>query len=272
MRPPTPIPPASIADVRGRRFIPTAAVAAVFLAGVVAAPPAAHADWRDLLKKAEETVKGAGGTEATTAAALSGSEVAGGLKEALDVGIQRAIDYLGRDGGFLDDPAVRIPMPKPLQPVESTLRRFGQDELADNFVQTMNHAAERAVPETLDIFRDSVEAMTIEDAKAILNGPDDAATQYLRRTSGERIRQAIRPIVEEATDKAGVTAAYKRMAGQAGNMLSGFVDSGSLDLDQHVTTGAVDGLFLKLAEEEQRIRENPAARSTELLKKVFGGG
>jgi len=244
----------------------------VFLAGVVAAPPASHADWRDLLKKAEETVKGAGGDGASTAAALSGSEVAGGLKEALDVGVQRAIEYLGREGGFLDNPAVRIPMPKPLQPVESTLRRFGQDELADNFVQTMNRAAERAVPETLDIFRDSVEAMTIDDARAILNGPDDAATQYLRRTSGERIRQAIRPIVEQATDQAGVTAAYKRMAGQAGSMLSGFMAPGSLDLDQHVTSGAVDGLFLKLAEEEQRIRENPAARSTELLKKVFGGG
>ncbi|MDZ7751083.1 MAG: DUF4197 domain-containing protein [Gammaproteobacteria bacterium] len=253
--------------------LPAIAATAALMVGVVAALPAAHADWRDLLKKAEDTVKGATGDSGGSAAtALSSTEVAKGLKQALDVGIQRAIEYLGREGGFLDDAAVRIPMPKPLQPVESTLRRFGQDELADDFVETMNRAAERAVPETLDIFRDSVQAMTLDDAREILNGPDDAATQYLRRSSGERIQQAIRPLVEEATDKAGVTSAYKRMAGQAGSMLSGYMDTGSLDLDQHVTAKAVDGLFLKLAEEEQRIRENPAARSTELLKKVFGGG
>lgn len=242
------------------------------LLALVATVPAVHADWRDLLKKAEEAVSGSGSSGATADAVsgLSRGEVASGLKEALDVGIKRAIDYLGQPGGFLDNPEVRIPMPKPLQPVESTLRRFGQDGLADQFVETMNRAAERAVPETLEIFRQAVKDMTLEDARAILNGPDDAATQYLRRTSGERIHQAIRPIVADATDQAGVTSAYKSMLDRVGGMWGNYVDNKGLDLDEHVTTKAVDGLFLKLADEEQRIREDPVARTTDLLKKVFG--
>lgn len=246
-----------------------AAAACVLIAATL---PTANAGWKDWVNKAEEAVSGAKGTSTAGSAAssLSSGEMASGLKEALDVGIKRAVEYLGKDGGFLNDAQVKIPMPKTLQPVESTLRRFGQDKLADEFVATMNHAAERAVPETLGIFQEAVKDMTLEDAKGILNGPDDAATQYLRRTSGERIQQAIKPIVQEATDKAGVTSAYKNMVGQAGGMLSGYMDTSSLDLDQHVTSKAVDGLFLKLAEEEKRIRENPVARTTDLLKKVFG--
>ncbi len=227
----------------------------------------AYAGWRDWLKPLEDAV----GPETTeSVAGLSQQEVASGLKEALDVGIQRAIELLGREGGFLNDPQVKIPLPDTLQQVEKGLRAVGQDQLADEFVTTMNRAAERAVPETLNIFGDAIRNMTLEDAKAILNGPDDAATGYLRKNGEGRLQQAILPIVKEATESTGVTSAYKQMMGSVGGFLGGFLDQDSLDIDQYVTTKAMDGLFLKLADEEKRIREDPVARSTELLKTVFG--
>jgi hypothetical protein len=244
------------------------------LLGLLAATACAPvtADWRGLLDQAGKALGGAPGPAAGGAAAagLSQGEVAGGLKEALTVGIRRAVDLLGQPGGFLDNPAVRIPLPPALQQVESGLRAVGQGWVADQLVATMNRAAERAVPETVGIFTDAIRSMTLDDAMGILGGPDDAAARYLRRTSGDRLQAAIRPIVEDATAAVNLTAAYKRMTAGVGGMLGGLLDPGSLDLDGYVTGKAVDGLFVQLGREEGRIRENPAARSTELLQKVFG--
>lgn len=248
------------------------AVVTALAAAALCLPGSAGADWRDYLKQAEDYLGSDKGAESAGAAsALSQGEVARGLKEALRVGVRRAIDTLRRDGGFLDDPQVRIPLPDTLQPVEGILRRLGQGEYADRFVETMNHAAERAVPETLDIFADTLRDMTLEDARGILDGPDDAATRYLRERGGERITRAIRPIVADATAQAGVTGAYKAMMGKVSGYAGQFLDPETLDLDRYVTDQAVDGLFLKLAQEEARIREDPVARSTDLLKRVFGG-
>jgi len=227
--------------------------------------PAVQAGWKDLLKEAV----GIKSTQDTAASALTTEETGYGLKEALSIGVKKAIDLLGRDGGFLNDGQVRIPLPGTLQKVEKGLRAVGQEHLADEFIATLNHAAEQAVPETAAIFGDAIKEMTLDDAKGILKGPDDAATQYFRDKSSTHLKTAILPIVKQATEKAGVTKSYKKLIGGAG-VLGQLMESDSLDLDKYVTGKTLDGLFLKLAQEEKQIRENPLARSTDLLKKVFG--
>lgn len=227
----------------------------------------AQAGWQDMLKGVMDSSGTSGSTQG--AAALTQNEMASGLKEALQQGVSWAIDLLGKDGGFLNDPSVFIPMPGILDSVGDGLRGLGQGAIVDEFEATMNHAAEASVQEALNIFTDAISNMSIEDAQKILNGPDDAATEYFRRQSSGRLQEAMLPIVKSATDKAGVTSAYKNLMDSAGFM-SSFVDTSSLDLDAYVTDKAVDGLFLKIAEEEKRIRENPVARGTDLLKKVFG--
>jgi hypothetical protein len=205
---------------------------------------------------------------ATSTAGLSQAEMSGGLKEALDKGVKHAISQLGRNGGFLNDSSVKIPLPESLAKIESVLRSLHQERLADEFVASMNHAAEKAVPEAADVFSNAVRAMTMQDVQGILSGPDNAATQYFRKTSEAELRERFRPIVESATTKAGVTAAYKNMMNKAGP-LAQFM-GGAEDLDGYVTNKALDGLFLKIAEEEKAIRTNPVARTTDLLKKIFG--
>lgn len=224
------------------------------------------ADWRDMLKGAVEGVGKqdyAAGVESLTA-----TEMNAGLKEALAVGVERAVNALGRSGGYLDDPSVRIPLPGMLAKSESALRMMGQGAAVDEFITTANRAAERAVPQAAAIVGDAVRAMTIADAKTILTGPDNAATEYFRaKTSGD-LTAAMLPIVRRATDAAGVTRAYKNLVGKAGagaNLLGT-----SVDVDAYVTEKTLDGLFVKVAGEEKQIRTDPVARSSELLKKVFG--
>ena len=159
-------------------------------------------------------------------------------------------------------------MPSSLNMVGDGLRRFGQGSLVDNFESTMNHAAEASVKEAVVIFGDAIKSMSIEDAKNILQGSDSAATDYFKSKSDARLKAAMAPIVKQATDDAGVTSAYKMLMSNAGFM-SSFIDTDSMDIDSYVTDKAIDGLFLKIAAEEKRIRENPIARSTDLLKKVF---
>lgn len=229
-----------------------------------------HAGWQDYVKPLGDVLnEGASSSGSSPGSSLSQQEMTGGLKEALSVGVERAINLLGQNGGFLNDSTVKIPLPGMLEKIEGGLRAAGQGELADEFIGTMNHAAERAVPEAASIFGDAINSMTLQDAQGILQGADDSATQYFRKNSGEQLAQAISPIVKQATEQAGVTSAYKNMVGKAG-FLGGMVDSSSLDLDTYVTDKTLDGLFLKLAAEEKQIRSNPLARSTDLLKKVFG--
>jgi hypothetical protein len=200
---------------------------------------------------------------------LSNDEVVAGLKAALEKGTQYAVASLGKDGGYLDNATVRIPMPDSLAWVEKSLRTLGQEQLADDFIASMNHAAEQAVPEAAEIFSDAIQAMTLADARAILSGPDDAATRYFRTHTETTLAERMRPIISRTTQNTGVTSAYKRMlssAGGMGSMLPGNVT----DIDGYVTQQALDGLFSMVAVEEQRIREDPLARSSDLLKKVFG--
>ena len=209
-------------------------------------------------------------------ASLSQDQVVQGLKEALGKGAQQAVSNLGHDGGFLTNLSVRIPVPAKLQDVEKTLRFLKQDKLADEFVATMNHAAEQAVPKAATVFSDAIKGMTITDAKTILTGTNDAATQYFRRATETNLFVQFLPIVKAATDQAGVTSAYKRFMAKAtpglafGSFGQSLAGAESVDLDSYVTSKALDGLFAMVAAEEKRIRENPIARTSALLQQVFG--
>ena len=206
-------------------------------------------------------------------AALSSDEITGGLKEALSKGVERAVGMLGQSNGLLNDISVKIPMPETLKKVERTLRSLRQEKLADEFVTTLNRAAEQAVPEAAAVLGAAVKQMTLADAKAILTSTNAAATAYFRRTSETNLHERFLPIVRKATAQTGVTGAYKNMTEKAsfgGFSAGSFLGHDAIDLDGYVTHKALDGLFLKIALEEQRIRENPVARSTDLLQKVFG--
>ena len=199
---------------------------------------------------------------------LSNSDVISGLKEALVKGSQSAVNLLGKENGFLNHPQLKIPMPEKLQTVESGLRKLGQDKIADQFIASMNRAAEQATPKAMAIFKNTIKSMSIEDAHGILKGPDNAATEYLKDKGGHQLQQQFLPIVQQATDSVGVTEKYKALIDNLG-MMGKFIDVESLDIDKYVTEKAVDGLFTVVAKEEKLIRENPAARTTDLLKKVF---
>jgi hypothetical protein len=236
--------------------------------------PSSRAGWLDKLGFGSSSTNSSA-MASSALGALSNDQVVSGLKEALGNGLQHAVASLGRDGGFLTNLNVKIPMPEKLQTVEKTLRALKQDKLADEFVATMNHAAEQAVPEAAVVFGDAVKQMSISDAKSILTGTNNAATQFFRRTTQTNLYARFRPIVEKATAKTGVTASYKNMLSKAGSTslggaLGGFLGSDALDLDNYVTTKSLDGLFKMVADEEKKIRENPAARTSDLLKQVFG--
>jgi len=233
--------------------------------------PAASADFFKFLKRKPAAAP-------ASLPGLSQDQMVDGLKEALGKGVQQAIANLGQQDGFFKDNTVKIPMPEKLQKVEKALRALKQDKLADDFVTTMNRAAEQAVPEAAEVLGDSIKQMTIEDAKSILTGTNNAATQYFRESSEKNLHARFLPIVKAATENAGVTGAYKKMIEKAGGgkglgrfNLFGFGRKFKApDLDSYVTEKTLDGLFLKVAEQEKKIRENPVARTTQLLQQVFG--
>ncbi len=217
-------------------------------------------------------------SDSSSLVVISEDKVIGGLKEALAKGVEHALTNLGKTDGFLQDLEVRIPLPSSLKKVESGLRLAGQSQLVDVFVATMNRAAEQAVPEGAGLLGESVRAMTVEDAKAILTSTNTAATDYFRRTAGTNLYELFLPTVKKATAQTGVTSAYKEMMSKLDGggfsaiaALGSFgVSKESLDLDSYVTKKALDGLFIKIGEQERMIRENPAARTSALLQEVFG--
>lgn len=243
-----------------------------FISLILLASSPSHAGWLDKLKeKLEGSQSSPSATSAVSAAvsALSDEDVVRGLKEALSKGAQQAVANLGKEGGYMNNLDVKIPLPDELKKVEKLLRGMGQDKYADQFVATLNHAAEKAVPEAATIFADSISQMSLADAKSILKGPDDAATQYFRKTSEAKLKERFLPIVQAATDQVGVTSAYKKLVQKAGPAAQ-LLGSNATDLDGYVENRAVDGLFKMIAAEEKRIRADPVARTTDLLKKVFG--
>lgn len=237
-------------------------------AGMLFSIQCAHAGWLDWLKKPGSSNTPPGQAGAATNE-LTQDEMLRGLREALGNGAQHAVRELGKPDGFFKNLEVRIPMPSSLATVEKTLRTFKQDQMADDFVLTMNRAAERAVTEAAPIFGEAIGQMTLSDARQILTGPPDAATQFFRKTSEEKLRIKFRPVVARATEQTGVTSAYKAMLQRAGPATQ-FLGEEARDIDGYVTQKSLDGLFKMIADEEKRIRENPVARTTDLLRRVFG--
>lgn len=201
---------------------------------------------------------------------ISGVDISSGLKAAIFQGVESAIDSLGREHGFLNNARVRIPLPNSLQKLEKGLRFAGQGDKVDDFIVAMNDAASSAVPVAADIFFDSVKQMSFSDARNILfSGQDDAATQFFRRTSENRLRRQFRPIVEDFTAEVGVTQQYKALIGKYG-LFGRIIGQDASDIDGYITEKALDGLFLLVADEEKRIRRDPIGRTTSILQKVFG--
>jgi len=200
---------------------------------------------------------------------LDPATAAAGLKQALEKGTQQAVTLLGRENGYFANSRVKIPMPENLVRVEKVLRKLGQGKTADEFVLSLNRAAEAAAPQAKTIFLQVIRQMSVQDAIGIVRGPDDAATRYFREHSETTLTEKFRPVVAAATSKVGVTQRYKQLLKEAGPVTA-LLDLRSLDIDDYVTSRALDGLFLMVADEEKRIRQDPVARTTELLRKVFG--
>ena len=199
---------------------------------------------------------------------LSQQDASGGLKDALIQGAQVAVKQLGAPGGFSNNPDVRIELPGKLGKAAKTMKMMGMGAQVDQLEASMNKAAEAAVPQAQALLVDAVKKMTVADAKAILSGGNDSATQYLNKSSREQIRAKFLPIVKQATDQVGLAQQYNAFAGQAASF--GVVDAKNATAEGYVTEQALNGLFEMIAKQEASIRENPAAAATSLAKKVFG--
>lgn len=199
---------------------------------------------------------------------LTNKEASGGLKEALIVGAQNAVAKLGATDGFFGNPQVKIPLPETMQKAEKAMRMFGMGKQADDLVLKMNRAAEEAVPEAKTLLVDSVKKMSLADAKSILTGGDDAATQYFKKTTSTAMGTKFLPIVKKATQNVQLAQQYNKFA-EMGSQY-GLVNKDQANLEQYVTNKALDGVYLMMAEEEKAIRKDPVGQASSLIKKVFG--
>jgi hypothetical protein len=237
----------------------------------------AFAGFGDLLKKVEESGKQLieqktttpSSTGSTANSSLDYNTVIAGLKEALEVGSRQAIESVSQENGYFNNAQIKIPLPEQLQQISGLLKQYGLGSQVEQFELSMNRAAEQAAPEATEILVTAIKDMSIEDARNILNGPDNAATEYFREKTSTRLGELFRPSVETSMNQVGVTKYYGDLTKQAtkvpmvGNLAQNY------NLEDYVTEGALNGLFTMIAEEEKKIRENPAARTTDLLKQVF---
>jgi hypothetical protein len=195
------------------------------------------------------------------------STVISGLKEALSVGTKNAVNEVSQTDGYLANDAIKILMPEKIQKVADVLRKVGYQKQVDNFITSMNRAAETAAPKAANHFVDAIKVMSFDDAKSILNGGDTSATDYFKLKTSDRLYDEFKPIIESSMNSVGATRSYKEMMGKYTSLP--FVKKESLDLDHYVTNKSLDGLFHMISLEEKKIRTDPAARVTDLLKKVF---
>ncbi len=198
---------------------------------------------------------------------LTNRDAVAGLKEALTRGSQAAIRQLGAENGFFGNDKVKIPLPESLQKAEAMMRRFGMGNQADDLVLRMNRAAEAAMPEAQAMLVNAVKQMSVQDAKGILTGGDDAATQYFRRTTSEPLGQKFLPIVKKATAKVKLAERYNAFA-ETGSRF-GLVKQEDANLENYITRKALDGLYVVIAEEEKKIRADPVGSASDIIKKVF---
>ena len=232
----------------------------LFSAAMMSSAPVAAQSWFDKFKASvglgEET------------ADLPESTLIDGLKEALRAGSERVVVELGREDGFNDDPEVRIPLPEKLRRAQSLLEQAGLGGYGEDLELRLNRAAERAVPEARDLFFQAIQQMSVDEAREIVTGPDDAATRYFEKAMSPELRERMRPIVNDALSEVGAIQVYQRFTSQYQNLP--LVPDVEANLADHTLGKALDGVFHYMAREEAAIRNDPARRTSELLKKVFG--
>jgi hypothetical protein len=212
-----------------------------------------------------EVNKAMGGT---TEKPLTTAEVGEGLKEALINGISKGSDQVSQLDGYFKNPEIKIPFPPEVQKVEKTLRDIGLGSEVDKFVMTLNRGAEDAAKEAKPIFINAIKSMTIQDAWAILRGEDNAATEYLRKTTSSQLKSAFKPVIQNSLNKVNATKYYGELVTRYNKIP--LVEKVNPNLDDYATDKAIEGLFTMIAKEEKNIRKDPVARTTELLKRVFG--
>jgi len=238
------------------------------------------AAWDNMLKDAGDLLnksglnKSADKPSSSQGSVLSDGKISSGLKEALDVGVKKAISLLGAKDGFLKDKVVSIPLPEKMQKIGKFMRKVGQEKKVDEFVTSMNRAAENATPKVAGIFADSISKMSLEDGRKILSGPETAATDYFKEKTSADLLNLIKPQINKSMGDTQVVQYYQSMVKMVkkydsfGLMKSYLGDKS--DIDEYVSNKTMDGLFSKIGEQEKLIRANPAARTTSLLKDVFG--
>ena len=217
----------------------------------------------DLLKKAEKA------TQSTNASRLSDDKITAGLKQALQISTGKAVAATGRPDGFLKNAAIKILLPEKLRTVGKGLRMVGMGAQVDELEVGMNRAAEQAAPAAKQIFLNALTRMTFSDARQILSGGDTAATDYFKRTSSDQLTTDFAPIVHKSMENVGVVRQYNQM--MQNPVATSFSKNQNFNLDDYVVGKTLDGLFYMLGQEEKRIRRDPAAQTTALLKEVFGG-
>jgi hypothetical protein len=205
---------------------------------------------------------------ALTLADLTNADATKGLKTALEKSALSAVGLLSAPDGFLGNEKVRIPLPGYLQDAAKLLRTFGQGDRIDELITSMNRAAEAAVPMAKDLLVQAVQTMTVTDAKSILSGGNTAVTEFFASKTRPALADKFLPVVTKATEKVGLVDKYNQFAGKAADF--GLVKKEDSNIQQYVTTKALDGLFLMISEEEKKIRQNPVAYGSSILTKVFG--
>ncbi|HDP81183.1 MAG TPA: DUF4197 domain-containing protein, partial [Spirochaetes bacterium] len=225
--------------------------------------PAGAAGWLDKAKKAAEGVTGKSDGK------LDSQTIVEGLKDALAVGTRKAVDKVSQANGYYKNPRIKIPLPAEFERIAKALRKVGLGKEVDKFELKMNQAAEKAAPRAVAIFLDAVKKMTISDARRILySGGDTEATIYFEKHTRPALFKAFFPVVKDALDQVGATKLYKKLLAKYNSLP--LVEKKEYNIDTYVTNKALDGLFVMVGDEEKQIRRNPAARTTQLLKKVFG--
>ena len=224
----------------------------------------------DALKKGLPQLPGVGGLPAgqTPGTGLDDSTIVSGLKEALSIGTKNAVSLVSKPNGYFRNEAIKILLPDKIQKAAEILGKLGYQKQVDEFILSMNRAAEKAAPKAASYFGDAIKGMSIEDARKILSGGDTAATEYFQSKTSAKLYDEFKPGVSESMNQVGVTQKYNAMMDKVPAVPFGKPES--VDLNHYVTTKALDGLFHMVGQEEQKIRTNPVAQTTDLLKKVFG--
>lgn len=214
----------------------------------------------------DDVMKGV--SSAAKTGATDDATVVSGLKEALAIGTENAVKSVSQTDGYFANKLIKILMPEKIQKVSDVLKMAGYQKQVDDFVLSMNRAAEKAAPQAASYFKDAIKEMTFEDATKILNGGDTSATEFFKGKTQDKLYAAFKPIVSSSMNEVGVTRSYKEMMGQYESLP--FMSKESVDVDHYVTNKSLDGLFTMIGQEEKKIRTDPAARVTDLLKNVFG--